>query len=188
MRRMPVVRGTAAVMAFLTLTTVSASTLMFTYSGAINKALNINTSKIVETDDASAVNTAYYDSEFGTDYTNKQAALKVEMEVAAENVTQAEEGTVLLRNENAALPLDSASRVTIFGNGAAHSAMGGSTTSSVASIRTIILLTYLPSCTRCNPMAASRMRPALPPPMRATSWLRRLISRWTKTAVTALPA
>jgi len=124
-------------MAFLTLTTVSASTLMFTYSGAINKALNINTSKIVETDDASAVNTAYYDSEFGTDYTNKQAALKVEMEVAAENVTQAEEGTVLLRNENAALPLDSASRVTIFGNGAAHSAMGGSTTSSVASIPTM---------------------------------------------------
>lgn len=57
MRRMPVVRGTAAVMAFFTLTTVSASTLMFTYSGAINKALNINTSKIVETDDASAVNT-----------------------------------------------------------------------------------------------------------------------------------
>ena len=110
---------------------------MFTYSGAINKALNINTSKIVETDDASAVNTAYYDSEFGTDYTNKQAALKVEMEVAAENVTQAEEGTVLLRNENAALPLDSASRVTIFGNGAAHSAMGGSTTSSVASIPTM---------------------------------------------------
>lgn len=73
-----------------TLTTVSASTLMFTYSGAINKALNINTSKIVETDDASAVNTAYYDNEFGTDYTNKQAALKVEMEVAAENVAQAE--------------------------------------------------------------------------------------------------
>lgn len=119
MRRMPVVRGTAAVMAFFTLTTVSASTLMFTYSGAINKALNINTSKIVETDDASAVNTAYYDNEFGTDYTNKQAALKVEMEVAAENVAQAEEGTVLLRNENAALPLADTSRVTIFGNGAA---------------------------------------------------------------------
>ena len=132
MRRMPVVRGTAAVMAFLTLTTVSASTLMFTYSGAINKALNINTSKIVETDDASAVNTAYYDNEFGTDYTNKQAALKVEMEVAAENVAQAEEGTVLLRNENAALPLADTSRVTIFGNGAAHSTMGKSTTSSVA--------------------------------------------------------
>lgn len=120
-----------------TLTTVSASTLMFTYSGAINKALNINTSKIVETDDASAVNTAYYDNEFGTDYTNKQAALKVEMEVAAENVAQAEEGTVLLRNENAALPLADTSRVTIFGNGAAHSTMGKSTTSSVASIPTM---------------------------------------------------
>ena len=110
---------------------------MFTYSGAINKALNINTSKIVETDDASAVNTAYYDNEFGTDYTNKQAALKVEMEVAAENVAQAEEGTVLLRNENAALPLADTSRVTIFGNGAAHSTMGKSTTSSVASIPTM---------------------------------------------------
>lgn len=137
MRKEPVVRGTAAVMAFLTLTTVSASNLMFTYSGAINKALNISTSQIVETDDASAIDTAYYDSEFGTDYTNKQAALKVEMEVAAENVTQAQEGTVLLRNENAALPLDASSRVTIFGNGAAHSAMGGSTTSSVASIPTM---------------------------------------------------
>lgn len=52
----------------------------------------------------------------------------------------------------------------------------------------IVMVVYLPSCTRCNPMAASRMRPALPPLMRATSWLRRLISRWTKTAVTALPA
>jgi len=102
MRRMPVVRGTAAVMAFFTLTTVSASTLMFTYSGAINKALNINTSKIVETDDASAVNTAYYDNEFGTDYTNKQAALKVEMEVAAENVAQAGYGSASQRKRSPA--------------------------------------------------------------------------------------
>lgn len=170
MRRMPVVRGTAAVMAFLTLTTVSASTLMFTYSGAINKALNINTSKIVETDDASAVNTAYYDNEFGTDYTNKQAALKVEMEVAAENVAQAEEGTVLLRNENAALPLADTSRVTIFGNGAAHSTMGKSTTSSVASIPTMTFgaamqkfLARIMSTLRCWTMLTHLWVPPLPP-------------------------
>ena len=172
MRRMPVVRGTAAVMAFFTLTTVSASTLMFTYSGAINKALNINTSKIVETDDASAVNTADYDNEFGTDYTNKQAALKVEMEVAAENVAQAEEGTVLLRNENAALPLADTSRVTIFGNGAAHSTMGKSTTSSVASIPTTTdlrrclcrkFLARIMSTLRCWTMLTHLWVPPLPP-------------------------
>ena len=104
-RKASITRGLAAVMAFLMLLTISASTLMFEYAGAINSALNVSTSEIITVDDGTEVDTAYYTSEFGTDYTNKQSALKLEMAVAAENVLQAEEGTVLLRNENAALPL-----------------------------------------------------------------------------------
>lgn len=124
-------RGIAAVMAFLLLITVSASTLMFQYAGAINAALNVSTSKIVTLDDEAEVDTAYYNSEFGVDYTNKQSALQLEMAVAAENVLQAEEGTVLLRNENNALPLAQGSRVTVFGNGTIHSTAASSSISSI---------------------------------------------------------
>lgn len=133
-RKASITRGLAAVMAFLMLLTISASTLMFEYAGAINSALNVSTSEIITVDDGTEVDTAYYTSEFGTDYTNKQSALKLEMAVAAENVLQAEEGTVLLRNENAALPLAAGSQVTIFGNGSYNS---NSSTSSIASIPTM---------------------------------------------------
>ena len=133
-RKASITRGLAAVMAFLMLLTISASTLMFEYAGAINSALNVSTSEIITVDDGTEVDTAYYTSEFGTDYTNKQSALKLEMAVAAENVLQAEEGTVLLRNENAALPLAAGSQVTIFGNGSYNS---NSSTSSITSIPTM---------------------------------------------------
>ncbi len=132
--RLTIRRGVAAVMAFLMLVTVAGSTLMFEYAGAINKALNVSTTKIVTVGDGEVTNTAYYDSEFGTDYTNKQAALRLEMAVAAENVLQAEEGVVLLRNDNAALPLAEGSAVTIFGNGSYNS---NASSSSVASISTM---------------------------------------------------
>ena len=41
----------------------------------------------------------------------------VELAAAAENVTQAEEGAVLLTNSGGALPLSETDRVTVFGNG-----------------------------------------------------------------------
>lgn len=130
-RKTAIFRGTAAVMAFLLLITVSASTLMFQYAGAINSALNVSTSKIVTLDDAAQADTAYYTSEFGVDYTNKQSALQLEMAVAAENILQAEEGTVLLRNEGGALPLAAGSRVTLFGNGFWNSTAANSSISSI---------------------------------------------------------
>ena len=130
-RKTAIFRGAAAVMAFLLLLTVSASTLMFQYAGAINSALNVSTNRIVTLDDTAQVDTAYYTSEFGVDYTNKQSALQLEMAVAAENVFQAEEGTVLLRNEGGALPLAQGSRVTIFGNGSVHSTAANSSISSI---------------------------------------------------------
>ena len=130
-RKALIFRGTAAVMAFLLLVTVSATTLTFQYAGAINSALNVKTSEIITVDDGTEIDTDYYTSEFGTDYTNKQSALKLEMAVAAENVLQAEEGTVLLRNEANALPLAEGSAVTVFGNASYNANSSESTVDSI---------------------------------------------------------
>lgn len=131
-KRTAILRGLAAVMAFLLFITVSGSNLMFTYAGIINNVLGISTSKVVVNED-SAEDLFYYDQRFGTDITNKQAALNVEMAVAAENISQAEEGTVLLKNENGALPLTSGSRVTVFGNGS-YNTLGTASSTAFDSI------------------------------------------------------
>ena len=120
MRRTRLFRGLAATMAFLLLVTVAASTVMFENAGMINQALNVTTSQVIETGETTG-DTTYYTNEYGTDIANKQTALMVEMAAAAENVTQAEEGNVLLKNDNNALPLGEGARVTIFGNGSYNS-------------------------------------------------------------------
>ena len=96
MRRTRLFRGLAATMAFLLLVTVAASTVMFENAGMINQALNVTTSQVIETGETTG-STIYYTNEYGTDIANKQTALMVEMAAAAENVTQAEEGNVLLK-------------------------------------------------------------------------------------------
>ena len=121
MKKLRLFRGLAAIMAFLLFITVSGSNLMFSYAGVINSELNVSTSKIIETGDGTAENLFYYDDRYGTDVSNKQAALQVEMDAATENIRQAEEGSVLLRNEGGALPLAAGSRITVFGNGSYNS-------------------------------------------------------------------
>ena len=121
MKKARLFRGLAAVMAFLLLVTVAGSTIMFENSGMINQALNISTSMLVNTGEETAANTLVYPNEYGTDIANKQTALMVEMAAAAENVTQAEEGAVLLTNSGGALPLSETDRVTVFGNGSYNS-------------------------------------------------------------------
>lgn len=111
-------RGIAGLSAFLLMVTVTGTNLLFTYSGVINNAMNVQTTRIITTDDDEVQ--VIYDNPYGTDVTNKQSALKVETAVASENIAQAEEGTVLLRNENAALPLAEGTRITVFGNGSFH--------------------------------------------------------------------
>lgn len=121
-RKAAIFRGLAAVMAFLLFITVSGSNLMFAYAGVINSELNVSTSKIIETDDDSAAeNLFYFDTRYGTDITNKQATLQVELDAATENIKQAEEGSVLLKNQNGALPLAEGSKITVFGNGSYNS-------------------------------------------------------------------
>ena len=121
MKKARLFRGLAAVMAFLLLVTVAGSTIMFENSGMINQALNISTSTLVNTGEDTGANTLVYPNEYGTDIANKQTALMVEMAAAAENVTQAEEGAVLLTNSGGALPLSETDRVTVFGNGSYNS-------------------------------------------------------------------
>lgn len=121
MQKKTLLRGLAATTSSLLAITVTASTLMFNNSGMINQMLNLTTSKMVQADDTTAdIDTQYYSQVYdlyGDDIYNKSMALKLEMDVASENVDQAEEGSVLLRNENSVLPLSDDARVTIFGNG-----------------------------------------------------------------------
>ena len=120
-RKTAVFRGIAATTALLTMLCMTATTLTFTYAGIINSTLNINTTQIVQPDNADGVIEAVYDNEYGTDSSNNQAAMLLELDVASENIAQAEEGTVLLTNHNNVLPLSADAGVTLFGNGAFHS-------------------------------------------------------------------
>ena len=120
-KKAAIARGVASVMAVTMFTSVSASVLMFDNAGVINQALNLSTSKIVELGDGEATNTVYYDNPYGTDTSDRQATMNMELAVAAENISQAEEGAVLLKNENAALPITTGQRITIFGNGSYNS-------------------------------------------------------------------
>jgi len=114
-----ILRGVAGILAFLLLICTAATTLTFHYAGIINSTLGISTSTVIHPDDAEAA--IVYDNEYGTDSSNNQAALLLEIDVATENIRQAEEGTVLLTNQNNALPLAGDAQVTVFGNGAFHS-------------------------------------------------------------------
>ena len=132
-RKAAVFRGLAAIMAFLMLATVTASTLTFQYAGVINEHLNAQTTKVIQVAEGETTNTDYYTSEYGTDYYNKSQANLVELAASSENIHQVEEGTVLLRNENHALPLTVDERITIFGN-AADSGCVSSTIRTIPSV------------------------------------------------------
>ena len=135
-------RGIAATTALVTLLCTTATTLTFTYSGIINSYLNISTSKVIQTGDDAGVVTAAYDNKYGTDSSNNQAAMLLELDVASENIAQAEEGTVLLTNKDQTLPLAEGSEVTLFGNGSWNS-VGASTTTPFEVIKTATLASAL---------------------------------------------
>ena len=141
-RKTAIFRGIAAVMAFLMFICTAATTLTFRYAGVINQALNLTTSRIIHTDDEASANAIVYDNDYGTDYNNNQAALLLEVDVASENIIQAQEGTTLLTNHNGALPLATGAGVTIFGNGAFHS-VGTSTRTPFESIASSTLTSAL---------------------------------------------
>lgn len=125
MKRRDFLKGMAGTTGLVLANEMAASTLLFQNQGMINQALNVTTSRVVQTD-GDATDTTYYGAaalkQYGEDISSKANALKVEMAAAAENVTQAEEGTVVLINQNNILPLaPDSTKVTVFGNGSTNS-------------------------------------------------------------------
>lgn len=102
--------GLASLFAFLTATAISASSTMFYYSGYINAALGI-TRGINAAEEDSMV----YKSKYGD--LNKENCEKLIADEIAHSVKTMEEGAVLLKNKDNALPLKSEERnITLFGN------------------------------------------------------------------------
>ncbi|MGI6230011.1 MAG: glycoside hydrolase family 3 C-terminal domain-containing protein [Tractidigestivibacter sp.] len=70
---------------------------------------------------ASSDSTYRYVSDYGTDIMDESALQTLEEDCAAAAQAEVEEGAVLLRNENDALPLPSGSKVTLFGQNSIES-------------------------------------------------------------------
>lgn len=117
-----VFRGLAGTSAFLMLVSMSAVNLTFQYDAIINKAMGINTSYVAAGSDANA--NIYYPNNYGYD---QGALVDINIDSASLNVELAEESVVLLRNENAALPLAANNKVTIFGAASVNSGIFKST-------------------------------------------------------------
>lgn len=91
---------------------------MMGYEGTVNQALGIATSKVVN-ESGDAGDTTYYESEYGE--LNADNLQKLIADTYAESVTEQEEGSVLLKNENQALPLSQdETKVTLFGHAVAQ--------------------------------------------------------------------
>lgn len=104
----------AALLAFM----IPMTSMAFLYEANINRFLNIQTSRIENVDGAEQTDTLYYKSDFGNleNLTEEDvAALHAAEDAHIEK--EAEEGSVLLRNEGKALPLEEKERsVTLLGH------------------------------------------------------------------------
>ncbi len=110
--------GLSSVFSCLLVLSIVGMDCMNGYAGTINQALGIQTSKIVNEGDASQ-DTTYYESEYGK--LNPENLQKLIEDTYTQAVQEEEEGAVLLRNENQALPLSSEeTRVTLFGHAVAQ--------------------------------------------------------------------
>ena len=129
-----VFRGLSATMALLMTISVTATNLTFQYDSIINNALGITTTSV--SSDGSSEGTIYFENEYGYD---DNALVEVNAAAAGVNVEIAEEGVVLLKNDNDALPLsDTDTRLTIFGNAAVNSSLYSSNTASYMSYVSLV--------------------------------------------------
>ena len=118
-------RGLAAASGIVLALSVGGTAVTTEWSGYINKYLGISNTKIV-TDESNTEDPIHYKSAF-TKYTDVMAnARKVAKDVQAE-------GTVLMTNKNAALPLQKGAKVTFFGYSQVDIAYGGTGSGGVSS-------------------------------------------------------
>lgn len=115
MRRTRLWTGLASTTSFLLATSILGLNCMMGYEGTVNGALGITTSKVVNEDGVDLSSTTYFASEYGD--LNADNLQKLIADTYEESVLEQEEGSVLLKNENNALPLASDEmRVTLFGH------------------------------------------------------------------------
>lgn len=108
-------RGGASLCSFLLVLTVFGTQVALDYSGSVNSFLGIETT-VIEDDSAGTEDTNYYPSGLSSEDRNDIDALnELEAQVVDENIATVEEGTVLLMNENNALPLAEGSSITLLG-------------------------------------------------------------------------
>ena len=113
MKRSRLWTGLASVCSFFLTTLILLLNCMMGYAGTVNSALGISTSKVVN--DGDATDTTYYESEYGE--LNAENLQTLIQDTYDQSVLEEEEGAVLLKNDNHALPLTSKeTRVTLFGH------------------------------------------------------------------------
>ena len=119
MKRSRLWTGLASACSFLLTASILGMNCMMSYAGTVNGALGISTSRVVNEDGADAEDTTYFESEYGE--LNAENLQTLISDTYAESVTEQEEGSVLLKNEDNALPLsEDETRVTLFGHAVAQ--------------------------------------------------------------------
>ena len=92
---------------------------MMSYEGTVNSALGISTSRVVNEDGADSEDTTYFESEYGE--LNAENLQTLIADTYEQSVTEQEEGSVLLKNDDGALPLsENETKVTLFGHAVAQ--------------------------------------------------------------------
>lgn len=99
---------TSVISVVLIIAMIAANIMTIAYEGVINLALGTETTAI-EADPDDTTDTNYFPSDYSSTDEVKAAGMEV-----AEQLT--EEGAVLLKNENAALPIAGNSKVSVFGH------------------------------------------------------------------------
>ncbi|WP_294517477.1 glycoside hydrolase family 3 C-terminal domain-containing protein [uncultured Pseudoflavonifractor sp.] len=124
-------RGLTSVLAVLLAFLFVMTNVAWGYENLINSALNVTTRKAVESESSSTVDTAFYKSDYGdVNHLTEEDLDRLNADEDAFIVQEMEEGAVLLKNDNNALPLaQDERRVTLFGSGSAkplyHGNSGG---------------------------------------------------------------
>lgn len=107
MKHKTIFRGLSAIFSFLFIVLITASIVCYQNYGMIDTFFGAERTKTIN-EDGSDTDSMYYKSEFADsmkDITSKSKTLKMEQAVAETQVKIVEEGVVLLKNDNDALPL-----------------------------------------------------------------------------------
>lgn len=114
MKKKGIFRGLTAIFLVLLIIVNMAAPVAYSYEGRINTVLGINTTKITS-DDTENEDTLYYKSDYGDDIYNLEKLQELEDDCVETAVNEQEEGSVLLKNDENALPLAEGSSITLFG-------------------------------------------------------------------------